>query len=161
MIYSHFTLVWCAVEQDLTFCPEIILVQWLLVQLPPEPELRQIGNVLSPRASYLKTRQLSDCVQQFFFSRREQSASSSALQTFHTGCIWTKWVHLCVHTVLSMLKTSYFCLRFSTFYLEMWPCESLKRHIYWPSYFLRAALMFLNQLLLIINCPFIVVHLLV
>lgn len=77
MINSHFTLVWCAVEQGLTFSPEMILVQWLFVQLPPEPELKQIGNVPSQQASYLKTRQLSDCLHLFFFlfSRQEQSAS--------------------------------------------------------------------------------------
>lgn len=53
-------------------------------------ELGQIGNVPSTRASYWKTRQLSDCVEHFFFLHQEQSASESAIQTFHTDSVWKK-----------------------------------------------------------------------
>ena len=40
--YDLLTPFWCTVEQGLTFCPGMVLVQWLLVQLP----LRTVTNRL-------------------------------------------------------------------------------------------------------------------
>ena len=61
----------------------MVLVQWLLVQLP----LWTVTN------SYL-------IMWIFFPQQEEQSASESAIQTFHTGAVWGKNDYISVHTRL-------------------------------------------------------------
>lgn len=121
------TLCWCTVEQGLTFVPGVVLVQWLLVQLP-----LWTVTVPSPQASYWKSRQLSHCVQYFFsLSPQEQSVAESAIQTFHTGSVWgKKRLHLSPSACMLLNHATCFtvvsCLRAPAVYLGMWPCATLR-----------------------------------